>query len=129
MSYLAFYRKYRPTDFEELIGQDVIKKILINSISNSSVAHAYLFNGPRGTGKTTTAKIFSKAIISACPKIFLLFFLLLKAFAIILFLYIIIADTGTSSLLYALLHNLISSLIIFSFIFSSKIKAHTNVEY
>ena len=60
--YLALYRKYRPDNFDDLIGQDHITKALKNQIKNDAVAHAYLFCGSRGTGKTTAAKIFSRAI-------------------------------------------------------------------
>lgn len=60
--YQALYRKYRPKKFEEIVGQDVIVKTLTNSIFNHRIAHAYLFVGPRGTGKTTTAKVFSRAV-------------------------------------------------------------------
>ncbi len=62
MNYKVLYRKYRPTDFNNLVGQEHIKKILINSIINNKIAHAYIFTGPRGTGKTSTAKIFARAI-------------------------------------------------------------------
>lgn len=60
--YLALYRKYRPSNFEEVIGQDVIVKTLQNQIKSGKISHAYLFCGSRGTGKTSTAKIFAKAI-------------------------------------------------------------------
>lgn len=60
--YQALYRKYRPKTFEEVVGQDVIVKTLINSIKNEKVSHAYLFSGPRGTGKTSIAKIFAKIL-------------------------------------------------------------------
>jgi len=60
--YLALYRKYRPQNFEEVIGQDHIVKTLINQIKLDKIGHAYLFCGSRGTGKTSTAKIFAKAI-------------------------------------------------------------------
>ncbi len=60
--YLALYRKYRPKTFDEVIGQDHIVKTLINQIKQGKVSHAYLFTGSRGTGKTSTAKIFAKAI-------------------------------------------------------------------
>ena len=56
------YRKYRPTCFDEVAGQDSIVKILKNSIANDCVSHAYLFAGPRGTGKTSLAKIIAKTI-------------------------------------------------------------------
>lgn len=62
MAYLALYRKYRPTNFEEVAGQKEIIKVLKNSIENNKVSHAYLFSGPRGTGKTTSAKIISKLV-------------------------------------------------------------------
>lgn len=60
--YLALYRKYRPRTFEEVVGQDHIVKTLINQIKLDKISHAYLFCGSRGTGKTSTAKIFAKAI-------------------------------------------------------------------
>ena len=60
--YKVLYRKYRPKNFNELIGQDNIKEILINSIKLNKIAHSYIFTGPRGTGKTSTAKIFAKTI-------------------------------------------------------------------
>ncbi len=60
--YQALYRKYRPKSFEDVYGQDVITRILINSIKNNKISHAYLFTGPRGTGKTSIAKIFAKTI-------------------------------------------------------------------
>ena len=62
MSYIVFARKYRPQDFDEIIGQSHITTILKNAISQERVAHAYLFTGPRGVGKTTTARIFAKAL-------------------------------------------------------------------
>ncbi len=58
----ALYRKYRPKNFDEIVGQDVIVKTLKNSIKNNIVSHAYLFAGPRGTGKTSIAKIFAKIL-------------------------------------------------------------------
>ena len=60
--YLALYRKYRPRTFEEVIGQEHIVKTLVNQIKYDKISHAYLFTGSRGTGKTSTAKIFAKAI-------------------------------------------------------------------
>ena len=60
--YLALYRKYRPKTFGEVVGQDHIVKTLINQIKYDKISHAYLFTGSRGTGKTSTAKIFAKAI-------------------------------------------------------------------
>lgn len=62
MQYKALYRKYRPVEFEDVIGQDPIIKTLTNSIKENKVGHAYLFTGTRGTGKTTVAKIFAKTI-------------------------------------------------------------------
>lgn len=62
MSYVALYRAYRPQLFSEVVDQKPIVKTLENAIVNDKVAHAYLFCGPRGTGKTTLAKIFAKAI-------------------------------------------------------------------
>ena len=68
MSYLALYRKYRPTNFEGLIGQDHIVNTLVNQIKTDRLGHAYLFTGTRGTGKTSLAKIFAKAINCLTPK-------------------------------------------------------------
>ncbi|SEN49221.1 DNA polymerase-3 subunit gamma/tau [Megamonas sp. Calf98-2] len=62
MAYMALYRKWRPQDFSDLIGQEHISETLSNAISTGKVAHAYLFSGPRGTGKTSTAKILAKAL-------------------------------------------------------------------
>ncbi|MCH5143114.1 MAG: DNA polymerase III subunit gamma/tau [Clostridiales bacterium] len=62
MSYLAFYRTFRPRTFEEVVRQEHIVRILKNQIATDKVGHAYLFCGPRGTGKTTLAKIFARAI-------------------------------------------------------------------
>lgn len=62
MAYKALYRKYRPEIFENVVGQNHIIKTLQNAISNNKVAHAYIFSGPRGTGKTTTAKLLAKAL-------------------------------------------------------------------
>ncbi len=62
MAYLAFYRTFRPTTFDEVVRQEHIVRILKNQIETGKVGHAYLFCGPRGTGKTTLAKIFAKAI-------------------------------------------------------------------
>ena len=62
MNYKVLYRKYRPQDFDNLIGQDEIVKSLKNSIKSGNIAHSYIFSGPRGTGKTSTARIFAKAI-------------------------------------------------------------------
>ncbi|MCE5193863.1 MAG: DNA polymerase III subunit gamma/tau [Nitrospiraceae bacterium] len=62
MSYLVLARKWRPQGFEDLTGQEPIIKILKNSISQNKIAHAYIFSGPRGVGKTTTARILAKAL-------------------------------------------------------------------
>lgn len=66
--YLALYRKYRPSTFDEVIGQEHIVKTLINQINSNKIGHAYLFCGSRGTGKTSTAKIFARAINCVNPK-------------------------------------------------------------
>ena len=65
--YVVSARKYRPDSFESLIGQDVIARTLKNSIARGKIAHAYLFCGPRGVGKTSTARIFAKAINCSNP--------------------------------------------------------------
>lgn len=62
MSYKALYRTYRPTTFNEVYGQDHIVKTLTNALKENKIAHAYLFCGPRGTGKTTMARLFAKAL-------------------------------------------------------------------
>ncbi len=59
---MSLYRKYRPQDFDNLIGQEHIKTTLLNAIQQEKISHAYLFCGPRGTGKTTTARLIAKAI-------------------------------------------------------------------
>ena len=60
--YQALYRKYRPKDFDSVVGQDAIIKTLKNSIINQNFSHAYMFFGPRGTGKTTVSKIFARNV-------------------------------------------------------------------
>lgn len=60
--YVPLYRKYRPQKLEELVGQDHIKNALTNAIELNKISHAYLFTGPRGTGKTSTARIFAKSL-------------------------------------------------------------------
>ncbi|MFC4410212.1 DNA polymerase III subunit gamma/tau [Chungangia koreensis] len=62
MSYQAFYRAYRPQSFSEMSGQAHVKRTLQNALLSDKTSHAYLFSGPRGTGKTSTAKIFAKAL-------------------------------------------------------------------
>src|SRR5258706_16375319 len=62
MSYQVLARKYRPQTFEEIVGQAHVATTLTNALKNKKVAHAYLFSGPRGVGKTTTARILAKAL-------------------------------------------------------------------
>lgn len=61
-NYIPLYRKYRPQAIEQIVGQEHIKKALANSIQMDRISHAYLFTGPRGTGKTSTARIFAKSL-------------------------------------------------------------------
>ena len=68
MSYQALYRKFRPDTFDKVVGQEQIVHTLKNEILSDMVSHAYLFCGTRGTGKTSTAKIFAKAINCLSPK-------------------------------------------------------------
>lgn len=63
----ALYRKYRPSSFDEVIGQDIIVTTLVNQIERGAISHAYLFTGSRGTGKTSCAKIFARAINCLSP--------------------------------------------------------------
>jgi len=62
MAYVALYRQWRPQDFDSLVGQDHIRITLQNAVRSGRIGHAYLFSGPRGTGKTSTAKILAKAL-------------------------------------------------------------------
>ena len=62
MSYVALYRTWRPQDFDGLVGQEHIRKALTNALESGRISHAYLFTGPRGTGKTSTARILAKAL-------------------------------------------------------------------
>lgn len=68
MNYTALYRKFRPTSFSEMVGQEHITRTLRNQIIAGRVGHAYLFNGGRGTGKTTTAKVLARAINCLNPQ-------------------------------------------------------------
>ena len=68
MGYIALYRKYRPNTFENIIGQENVTRILRNQIKNGKISHAYLFSGTRGTGKTSAAKVFARAINCLNPK-------------------------------------------------------------
>jgi DNA polymerase-3 subunit gamma/tau len=68
MKYKALYRKYRPSNFDDVVGQESIVKTLINALKTEKVGHAYLFTGTRGTGKTTVAKIFAKSVNCLDPE-------------------------------------------------------------
>ena len=63
---IALYRKYRPKLFGEIVGQEQVKTTLQNALKNDRIVQTYLFCGPRGTGKTTTARIFAKALNCHC---------------------------------------------------------------
>ena len=68
MAYMALYRKFRPLKFSDMVGQEAITKTLRNQIMSGRVGHAYLLNGTRGTGKTTTAKILARAVNCLNPQ-------------------------------------------------------------
>ncbi len=68
MSYQSLYRKYRPKNFDEVVGQDSIIQTLNNAINNDKISHAYLFSGPRGCGKTSIAKIFARQVNCTCSE-------------------------------------------------------------
>ncbi|MBR6641761.1 MAG: DNA polymerase III subunit gamma/tau, partial [Clostridia bacterium] len=68
MAYVALYRRYRPLTFEDMVGQEHVTKILKNQLKTGKVSHAYIFSGTRGTGKTTAAKVFARAINCLNPR-------------------------------------------------------------
>jgi DNA polymerase-3 subunit gamma/tau len=68
MTYQVLYRTWRPQDFDELVGQDAIRRTLENALLQNRISHAYLFAGPRGTGKTSTARILAKALNCSNPR-------------------------------------------------------------
>ena len=68
MAYVALYRRYRPLTFQDMVGQEHVTKILKNQLQTGKVSHAYIFSGTRGTGKTTAAKVFARAINCLNPK-------------------------------------------------------------
>ncbi|HLX89716.1 MAG TPA: AAA family ATPase, partial [Acidimicrobiales bacterium] len=65
--YQSLYRRFRPQRFDEVLGQDHVSLALRNAVRQGKVGHAYLFSGPRGTGKTSTARILAKALNCATP--------------------------------------------------------------
>ena len=62
MSYIVLARRYRPQKFTDIIGQEHVSKTLSNAIENNRIAHSFIFSGPRGVWKTTTARILAKAL-------------------------------------------------------------------
>ena len=68
MGYQALYRRYRPARFEDFVGQEAVIKTLRSQITSGRIAHAYLFCGTRGTGKTSTAKVFARAVNCEHPE-------------------------------------------------------------
>ncbi|MBP0985888.1 MAG: DNA polymerase III subunit gamma/tau, partial [Oscillospiraceae bacterium] len=68
VNYRVLYRRFRPQRFDEIVGQDHIIPILKNQIRTGNISHAYLFSGPRGTGKTSAAKVFAKAVNCLDPQ-------------------------------------------------------------
>ena len=62
VQFQALYRRFRPQTFAEVVGQDHVTRALKNAVRENKVVHAYLFSGPRGTGKTSTARILAKAL-------------------------------------------------------------------
>ncbi|HZI40034.1 MAG TPA: AAA family ATPase, partial [Acidimicrobiia bacterium] len=68
MAFQSLYRKHRPQTFGELVGQEAVSTALRNAVREGRVGHAYLFSGPRGTGKTTTARLLAKALNCTGPR-------------------------------------------------------------
>ena len=62
MTYVSLYRRWRPQDFDDIVGQAHVVRTLRNAITTGRITHAYLFAGPRGTGKTSTARVLAKAL-------------------------------------------------------------------